>query len=137
MMQDLTLTVNVPDLADFGAKYKQYGQFARGEGGFLFELLMRPSSFIRMIVATLDLELPAVAGVAKICYEAVSQNPAVDWNYHTKQYIGAVACTMMEANGFNKTGRKKAIPHPGFTKGEVYEIDSVVDINSRRTWLSE
>lgn len=37
-----------------------------------------------------------------------------------KQAIGALVRILMEANGFKKTGIKRAIAHREFTKGEVY-----------------
>ena len=44
-----------------------------------------------------------------------------------KQFIGAVVCSLMEANGYEKTGKKRSIPHNAFTKGEVYARSRVPD----------
>jgi hypothetical protein len=118
--QSIELRVNLPSVDEFAAHYRQYGQFARTEGRFLFDLLISPASYLRARVATVDLDLPAVAGVANICYRAVQTQTAVEWSGYLKQFIGAVVCTLMEANGFEKTGTKRAIPHPAFTKGEFY-----------------
>ena len=119
-VQPFQLSVNLPSVDDFAARYKQYWQFARGDGHFLFTLLVSPASFVRAQVATVDLDLPAVAGVAKTCYEAVQAQTGIEWSGFVKQFIGAVICCLMEANGFKKTGTKKAIPYHAFTKGEMY-----------------
>jgi hypothetical protein len=106
----------------FAARYRPYSRFVQNEGRFLFDLLISPDSFNRAQVATVDLDLPAVAGVAKISYEAVQAQAVVEWSDYVKQYIGALICTLLEANGFQKTGVKRAIPHHGFTKGEMYRL---------------
>ena len=115
-VQPFHLSVNLPTVDDFAARYKQYGQFARGDGHFVFALLVSPTSFVRAQVATVDLDLPAVAGVAKICYEAVQAQTRIEWSGFVKQFIGAVICCLMEANGFKKTGTKK---------GEMYRQEDV------------
>ncbi len=118
------LIVEIPSIEDFAGKYRQYAPFAQNGGRFLFDLLMSPESYVAAQVATLNLELPAVAGVAKACREACDRRPDVEWRGFIKQYIGALVCSLMEANGFVKTGTKRAIPHHDFTKGEVYRLQT-------------
>jgi hypothetical protein len=120
--ETLHLSVNVPSLEEFAARFPHYGPFAREGGRFLFDIVMSPASYVDARAATLVFDLPAVAGVAKACTEAFSQQTAVEWRDYIKQYIGALVCTLMEANGFAKTGEKRAIPYRGFTKGEVYRL---------------
>ena len=121
-MQLLTfeLPVNIPSLDDFTADFPQYGRFARGEGRFLFDLVMSPASYDAARVVTLTLGLPGVAGVARICRQTFDQQTEVEWRGFIKQYIGALVCSLMEANDFEKTGEKRAVSYPGFTKGEFY-----------------
>jgi hypothetical protein len=114
--------VNIPSVAEFAERYPQYGPLARNDFHFLFELLMSPDAFVRARVATLDFELPAVAGIAATCYNAVQEQQTPQWNGLLKQFVGAVLCSLMMANGFEKTGTKRAIPHHGFTKGEFYRL---------------
>jgi hypothetical protein len=120
--ETLCLSANIPSLEEFAARFPQYGHFAREGGRFLFDVVMSPASYDYARAATLVFDLPAVAGVAKACTEAFSQQTAVEWRDFIKQYIGALVCSLMEANGFVKTGEKRAIPYPGFTKGEVYRL---------------
>jgi len=121
----ITVKVAIPDVQDFASKYPHYITHAKGTGKYLFDLIMKSSSFISAVCATVDLDLPAVAGIAKQCDEAAKRNsPKQKLANFDKQFIGAAMCTLMEFNGFKKTSVKNAIPHKAFTKGEVYEATS-------------
>jgi hypothetical protein len=122
--QRYELPVNIPSLADFAERYHTYGNYAAEEGKFLFDLVMAPESFVNARVVTLILGIPAAAGVAEACKAAAEQQERFAWRDFTKQYIGALVCTLMEANGFEKTGKKGSIPVAGFTKGELYRLQA-------------
>ena len=111
--------VNVPTLDEFAEAFPHYGPFSRGAGRFLFDLITSPEAHVRLSVVSEELNLPAVAGIGKRCH-AEARRHKVLWNGYLKQFIGAVVCSSMEANGFEKTKVKKAVPLPMFTKGEVY-----------------
>jgi hypothetical protein len=119
--RNLTITANFPDLDEFENQYPQYGPFARGDGRFLYNLIMSIENFIRAQVFT-EFGYPAVTGVAECCFQAVSQNRRIRWSNFVKQFIGAVVCSLMEANHYQKTHKKKYVPHKAkvFSKGEVY-----------------
>ena len=111
-----------PTVDDFAKQYPQYAPFATGEGKELFALIIKPENFVRMATAS-ELDFAALFGVAEPCSKlAQAQNNPLT-NY-TKQFIGAVVCCLMENNGYKKTGRKKSINHPDFTKGEIYLRES-------------
>lgn len=114
------LAVNLPSVEEFSERFPQYGNFAKNEGRILFDRIVTPESFNNCRVVSLELELPAVAGVAEICFQAVSEDRTLEWRGFIKQFIGAVVCKLMEVNGFAKTGIKKSVPHRMFTKGEYY-----------------
>ena len=117
-----SISVNLPTIDDFINHFPHYGNFARKEGRFLFERIISPDSFNNATVITKTLELPAVTGIAEICYQLVLDNGTIEWSNFVKQFIGAVVCELMEANGYKKTGIKKSIPHKKFTKGEFYQL---------------
>jgi len=117
--QSFSLVVQIPELEDFEKRFPQYGPFARENGNFMFNLIMTPSSFLRCQIAT-ELNLPAVAGIAEISFDATSQQSVVQFDGFLKQFIGALVCSLMEANGFAKTGKKKSVPHHAYSKGEFY-----------------
>jgi hypothetical protein len=119
--KQFSLSVNLPTVDEFEERFPQYGNYARNEANFLFARIVSPDSFVFAKVAT-QLGLPAVSGIADICYKLVIENRTIEWRGFTKQFIGAVVCKLMEDNGYKKTGIKKSIPHPEFTKGEFYKL---------------
>ncbi len=113
-----SVNVSVPTLDDFVARFPHYRNRAQAENKVFFDLIMSPASFVKASIANDDLALPAVAGVAKDCAAAI----AGDLGPTDKQFIGAAVCVLMEKNGYSKTGKKRAIPHKAFSRGEVYQI---------------
>ena len=107
-----------PTLKDFADSYPQYAPFAKNEGKNLFELLVSPKVIIKAKMAS-EFEFPAVFGVANICCKHLK---AEILDSFTKQFIGAVVCCTMEANGYEKTGQKRSVKHPSFSKGEFYKF---------------
>jgi hypothetical protein len=116
-----TISANFPAIKEFAKKYPQYGPFAEAGGNFIFKKIMTPTNFIRAKVCT-ELGLPAVTGIANSCYSAVKNRDEVEWKGYVRQFIGAVVCALMEANDYEKTGKKRSVPHHAFTKGEVYRL---------------
>jgi hypothetical protein len=111
-------------LEDFSSQYKQFKSVPE-DYPELWALLNSDEAFQKMRWATLDLNLPAVAGVAKECEQHIKGVPARrrDW---VKKAIGAMVCTVMKENGFKKANRKKAVPPMPkriFRVGEVYELE--------------
>jgi hypothetical protein len=116
------LSTNLPSVEEFAERFPQYGGYAKNEGNFLFERIIAPDCYNNARIATLVFELPAIAGIAEICYQTVLEHEAIEWSHFVKQFIGAVVCKLMEDNGFEKTGTKKSVPHAKFTKGELYRL---------------
>jgi len=126
-IQTYTIAVNIPSVDEFATQYRQYGNLAKNEYKVIFELLMSPESFTKAKIVTLDLLLPAVAGVAEDCYRTVEEDEIIEWSSRLKQFIGATVASLMLANGFDKTSKKRSIPHHAFTKGEVYQLTDNID----------
>lgn len=117
-----TISINIPDVADVATSAPQYARFAQEEGRFIFEAVMNPEAFLRARAVTLALNLPAVAGIASMYEQAFRGGRELDSDKHSRHAVGSFVRIMMEANGFRKTGRKRAVPHPAFSKAEVYEF---------------
>ena len=113
-----SFSASIPSLEDFGKRFPQYRPYAVGEGDTLFKLLMRPESLNSAINAT-KLGLPAVTGIAEVSIQEVKRIGRKLTPFD-KQFIGGVVCSLMEANGYQKTGTKRAISHKAFSKGEFY-----------------
>lgn len=115
--QTISYTIQLPNVDDLLAKYPRYTKLVNGEGKPLFDLIMQSEMFLKAQVLA-DFGLPSVLAAAEPCRLATEKKGGLD--SFTKQFIGAAICVLMEANGYQKTGTKKSVPHPSFSIGEFY-----------------
>ena len=110
--------VNLPSVKEFTAKYPHYAA-AHSVERHLFDVIVTPENFVRAAAITDIFELPAVSAVAdqvaKVC-----QNHGGLTGFR-KQLAGAITCLLMESNQYAKTGRKRAVSRPGWSRGELYQ----------------
>ncbi len=85
------------------------GRFASALGGSLWELLNTPEACAYMECATLNHDLPAVAGIARLVADKLLAVPEAERN-GTRQLIGCLVATIMRANGWQTTGVKGNVP---------------------------
>ena len=111
--------INIPELKEFEKTYPQFAGLAKGEGRFLFDIVMKPETFIQAMVLT-EYGMPAVTSVAELCFNEAKKRKDFSLTGRMKQFIGAMIASLMTANGYNKTGRKKSIVHRAYTRGEFY-----------------
>jgi len=112
-------TLRIPDLKEFAAAYPQFAGIAKGDGKFLFDIVMKPETFIQAMVLT-EYGMPAVTSVAEVCYNEAKKRRGFKFSGRVKQFIGAMISFLMTANGYKKSGRKKSIIHRAYTRGEFY-----------------
>ena len=111
--------INLPELKEFAATYPQFAGLATGEGKFLFDIVMKPETFIQAMILT-EYGMPAVTSVAELCFNEAKKRRNFKFTSRVKQFIGAMVSSLMIANGYLKTGRKKSIIHRAYTRGEFY-----------------
>jgi len=111
--------IYLPELKEFAATYPQFAGLANGEGKFLFDIVMKPETLIQAMILT-EYGMPAVTSVAELCYNEAKKKKGFQFTGRVKQFIGAMIASLMAANGYNKTGRKKSIIHRAYTRGEFY-----------------
>lgn len=111
--------INIPELKEFSSAYPQFAGLALDEGKFLFEIVMKPETFIQAMILT-EYGMPAVTSVAEVCYNEAKKRRTFKFSGRVKQFIGAMIASLMAANGYEKTGRKKSIIHRAYTRGEFY-----------------
>lgn len=111
--------INIPELKDFSTIYPQFAGLATGEGKFLFDIVMKPETFIQAMILT-EYGMPAVTSVAELCFNEAKKRRSFKFTGRVKQFIGAMIGLLMANNGYNKTGRKKSIIHRAYTRGEFY-----------------
>jgi hypothetical protein len=109
----------LPELKEFEITYPQFAGLASAEGKFLFDIVMKPETFIQAMILT-EYGMPAVTSVAELCYNEARKKRGFQFTARVKQFIGAMIASLMAANGYNKTGRKKSIIHRAYTRGEFY-----------------
>lgn len=115
--------INIPELEEFEKTYPQFTGLAKNEGRFLFEIVMKPETFIQAMVLT-EYGMPAVTSVAELCFNEAKKKRGFKLTSRMKQFIGAMIASLMIANGYKKTGRKKSIIHRAYTRGEFYIKDN-------------
>ena len=111
--------IRIPELKEFSAAYPQFAGLATGEGKFLFDIVMKSETFIQAMILT-EYGMPAVTSVAELCYNEAKKRRNFKFTSRVKQFIGAMVSSLMIANGYLKTGRKKSIIHRAYTRGEFY-----------------
>lgn len=111
--------IHIPGQKEFAVTYPQFAGLVKGEGGFLFDIVMKPETFIQAMVLT-EYGMPAVTSVAEVCFNEARKKKGFQFTGRFKQFIGAMIASLMSANGYNKTGRKKSIIHRAYTRGEFY-----------------
>ena len=111
--------INIPELKEFSLKYPQFAGLAYGQEKFLFDIVMKPETFIQAMVLT-EYGMPAVTSVAELCYNEAKKRRNFKFTARVKQFIGAMVASFMAVNGYLKTGRKKSIIHRAYTRGEFY-----------------
>jgi hypothetical protein len=111
--------IYLPELKEFAAHYPQFAGLASGEGKFLFDIVMKSETFIQAMILT-EYGMPAVTSVAELCYNEARKKKGFQFTGRVKQFIGAMIASLMAANGYSKTGRKKSIIHRAYTRGEFY-----------------
>ena len=119
--KNITLKVLCPSLKDFSAQYPQYASYANKEGKELFNLLTTPTMILKAISAS-QIGAVAVAGIAEDVVDFWKKSKGVAPSNYTKQFVGAIICTIMLCNNFRKSGKKKSVGHTAFSKGELYLI---------------
>ena len=111
--------IAIPELKEFEVAYPQFANLAKGEGRFLFNMVMRPETFIQAMILT-EYGMPAVTSVAELCYKEAAKRKGFKFTGRVKQSVGAMIALLMKNNGYQKTGRKKSIIHRAYTRGEFY-----------------
>ena len=55
----------IPEFKEFSVTYPQFAGLANGEGKFLFDIVMKPETFIQAMILT-EYGMPAVTSVAEV-----------------------------------------------------------------------
>lgn len=111
-----SIEIKIPEIKEFAKKYPQFAGLAKSEGKFLFDIVMKPETFIQAMILT-EYGMPAVTSVAELCFNEAKKRNGFNFNSRMKQFVGAMIASLMIANGYAKTGRKKIHNSPGIYTG--------------------
>jgi hypothetical protein len=114
---------NEANVVDFQAKYRNFAPLIHRTDLQLWTTLNSEAAYSHMRSATVCWGYPAVAGITFLIAPILEKVKAADIDY-VKKGTGAMVCCIMEANGYQKTGVKKAVPpfpYRIFSRGEVYQ----------------
>ena len=111
-------TVQLPSVEDFARQYRSFAALAEGSERWVFDLIVTPENFLFCAAVTED-GSPAVRAVAAKAAKAFADRSA-SLDDRQRQFIGALVCTLMETNGYEKTGKKARVGVEPFSRGEVY-----------------
>lgn len=114
-----TKEIFIPELKEFADAYPQFAGLAKEDGKFLFDIVMKPETFIQAMILT-EYKMPAVTSVAELCYNEARKKKGFQFTGRVKQFIGAMIASLMTANGYKKSGKKMSIIHRAYTRGEFY-----------------
>ena len=84
-----TKVINIPELKEFADTYPQFAGLARGEGRFLYDIVMKPETFIQAMILT-EYGMPAVTSVAEVCFNEARKRKGFNFSGRVKQCIGAM-----------------------------------------------
>lgn len=113
---------------DFQAKYRNFAPLLDRTDLQLWATLNNEAAFSHMRSATVCWGYPAVAGITFLIAPILENVPTEEADY-VKKGTGAIVRAIMEANGYEKTGVKKAVPpfpYRVFSRGEVYQLPTVL-----------
>jgi hypothetical protein len=111
----ITFVCSIPTSDEFRAKYRSFGELAGTAAADITALVFQPTSLIR-ILGLIESTGDAAATALVEPFLRLRPTPTD----REKQLLGALTCALLEANGWEKTGTKRAIPNPAFNRGEVY-----------------
>jgi hypothetical protein len=114
-MRTVTFPLHVPTLNEFRARYPSFGDLAAGAAADVLDMVFQPASLLRVVGL---IESTGDAAATALAEPFIALRPAP--TDREKQLLGALTCLLLEMNGWQKTGTKRAIPHPLFNRGEVY-----------------
>ena len=76
--------INIPELKEFAITYPQFAGLTKGEGKFLFDIVMKPETFIQAMILT-EYGMPAVTSVAEVCFNEAKKRRG--FNFFFNKFI--------------------------------------------------
>lgn len=86
----------------------------------LFNLITKPDTIHRAIVFVEETGKSPITVIENKIQIAINKGKIGELTPHEKQFVGAVACVVMEKNKFKRTGHKQRYSKGIFSSAEIY-----------------
>jgi hypothetical protein len=118
------ISAMIPDMQDLATKYPRHVGMAQGVMRAVWSLVTTPETF-RAARTLATLGLPPVSAIAAEVEELHrTGHVAAKWEL-IKQFSGVAIAVLMECNGYENTGRKRAVPHAAWNVGACFTFPTV------------
>jgi hypothetical protein len=121
-MNEVTIskTIFQPEVEDHE---KNYAKFLCNtpKKKYLFKLITEPESIFSALVIVEETGSSPIMVFEPRISNAISIGAIEPLDSHEKQFVGTVACTIMESNGWKKTNTKQRFSAGIFRSAEKYE----------------
>lgn len=116
-------------LADFPANYHEYAQ---GAGKPVLDAFADLPAIYPALRAITLAGLPAAFAMIERTEEEMRRaNPDAQWDDRLKKFLGFCTAKAMARFAHAQMGTKRSIPHPAFSRGEVYVIAEYQPLSRR------
>lgn len=118
-------------LDDLPANYHAYAQ---GPGKPVFDAFRDLNAVYPALRSVTLAGLPAAFAMIELAErELRSADHSACWDDRLKKFLGFCTARAMARYGHRALGTKRAIPHPSFSRGEVYEVADYQPLSLRQT----
>ncbi len=108
-----------PDILDYKNKYPRVPCNTEKKE-MIFEILTNPANINKVITVVELLGVSPIVIYETILSKAIDRGIIDGISWHEKQFVGTVACVVMESNGWKKTGKKQRFTKGLFRSAEIY-----------------
>lgn len=115
----VTRAVMQPEISDHEKRYSKF-LCNTPKKIFLFNLITQPESISSALIVAEETGSSPVVVFEKLISEAINSGEIEELDSHEKQFVGTVACTVMESNGWQKTNKKQRFSVGIFRSAELY-----------------
>lgn len=119
-VMSLSYDVNKPEILDY-EKLFHTRRCNSSNKIKLFDLITSPDTIHRAIVFVQEKGGSPIPVFENRLNKAINNGELLPLSWHEKQFFGTVVCTVMESNGFERTGKKQKFTKGIFKTGEIYK----------------
>jgi hypothetical protein len=117
--ESFTLGVMIPEVADYNSQLSRM-PCNTPQKHEIFALLTETEHVARALIYVEETGSSPVSYYESYLANAIENRRISELSWNERQFVGTVASVIMEANGWQKTGRKQRFSRGIFSSGELY-----------------